>query len=65
MRISGEDPRERKYKDPPEKTEKRSSTKRSEIQRIRERIGGKSWFTCVFSYAKAQKIQTFFFPIVV
>ena len=44
----------------------RSSTKRSELQRIRERRGGKPCPIWVFSYAKTQKkIRTFFLPIVV
>ena len=41
-------------------TEKRSSTKRSDPQRIRERRGGKSCLIWVFSYVKAQKNSNLF-----
>ena len=41
-------------------TEKRSSTKGTKLQRIRERREGKSCVIWVFSNAKAQKIKTFF-----
>ena len=42
------------------KQTKRSSTKRSELQRIRERRGGKSCLIWVFSNAKAQKNSNLF-----
>ena len=41
-------------------TKKRSSKKRSELQRIRERRGGKSRLIWVFSPAKAQKNSNIF-----
>ena len=41
-------------------SKKGSSTKRSELQRIRERREGKSCLIWVFSSAKARKIQSFF-----
>ena len=66
-RVSNEEQREKEIQSRFWKqTEKRSSTKRSKLQRIRERRGGKSCPIWVFSYAKTQeKIQTFFLPIVV
>ena len=42
-------------------TEKKSSTKRSKPQRIRERRGGRSCPIWVFSYAEAQKKFSPFF----
>ena len=42
-------------------TEKRSSTKRSELQRIRERRGSKSCLIWVFSSAKVQKNSNLFY----
>ena len=42
-------------------TQKRSSTERSELQRIRERRGGKSCLIWVFSNAKAQKNSNLFY----
>ena len=41
-------------------TKKRSSTKRSELQRIREKGGGRSCLIWVFSNAKAQKNSNLF-----
>ena len=61
-RICSEEQREQEnFKAAPEKNEKRSSTNRSKLQKIRERRGGRSCLIWVSSYAKAQKNSIFLY----